>query len=601
MRILPSLRKLFRNTNVKKQLNLIFFISLILPILIIGITLIFNAKKLLSEHYKNMIEKDNTRVKSIMFDVTTSVYNISDEIFMDKSLQTLLATRYANQQDANKSCSTYYKELSDYLTRNTFISSIELYTTNSTLSTYATIHPVTYDIIKSDWYNEASNHADVIWRTLESVDYWKHTSWELSLLRRIPVISTGEYAVLVIRVSNNYLKNRIQDDTLFYTLTVNQDPVFFSTQRDLAGSPLTVPIDYEKAVYLYSGQLEFNEEKTIAHISTLAPYNSKDKIYITTLDFNAVPDSGNIIFIITIIIVLGSIIPYFIFNIFTHWFSTRIITLRGEMRKASKGNYNIIDNFNGNDELTDVFSDLKLMIQSIKEMDSKMYETKIQEQVLKNQQQKMEYKMLASQINPHFLYNTLETLRMKALMEGNPGIANAIKLLGKSMHYVLENNGTSSTTLKKELDYISTYLAIQKLRFNDRVNYTLEVPEDLNLEECEILPLLLQPVVENSILHGLERVKYTGLIKIGVLTKEDELLIIQILDNGLGMNEEELAKLRADIRISKRKSNMNIGLYNINQRIKLFYGEAYGMEIQSQPKEGTQVTLTIPLHMKMED
>jgi two-component system sensor histidine kinase YesM len=190
---------------------------------------------------------------------------------------------------------------------------------------------------------------------------------------------------------------------------------------------------------------------------------------------------------------------------------------------------------------------------------------------------------------------------MKALTEGNKEVANAIKLLGKSMHYVLENNGTASTTLKKELDYISTYLAIQKLRFNDKINYTLAVPNDLNLDEYQILPLLLQPVVENAILHGLECIEYNGLITITVQTRQDELLIIQISDNGHGMSEEELTELQINIRDSKRKSNTSIGLHNINQRIKLFYGEAYGMEIQSSPEDGTLVTLTIPLHNTMEE
>ncbi|HWT73130.1 MAG TPA: histidine kinase [Mobilitalea sp.] len=598
---MPFLRMLFRNTNVKKQLNFIYFTSLLLPVFIIGIILILNANRLLLDHYQNLVESDNTRVKSIMFDVTTTVYNISDEIFRDKSLQTFLSPRYSSYQEAYKGCTKYYNILSDYITRNTFISSIDLYTTNPTIISYASIKPITDDVQNTDWYSKASSHADVTWRSLPSADSWNNISHELCLIRRIPVISTGEYAVLVIKVSNIYLKNRIQNNSLYNIVTVNQDPVFFSTKRGQSGQFLTIPVDYDKQQYQYSGELDYEGNKNIAQITTLVPYSSKDKIYIATMDSNAFPDTTKIILIITVIIFLGSIIPYIIFTIFTQRFSTRIITLRGEMHKASKGDYNIIDNFNGNDELSDVFSDLKLMIHSIKLMDSQMYEAKIQEQVLKNQQQKMEFKMLASQINPHFLYNTLETIRMKALMEGNPSVANAIKLLGKSMHYVLENNGTSSTTLQKELDYISTYLAIQKLRFNDRVNYTLHVPENLNLEECRILPLLLQPVVENSISHGLERAKYVGYITIDVQTQADDLLIIKISDNGLGMTQEQLTQLNTDLQTSKRKSNMSIGLYNINQRIKLFYGETYGIELNSRLKEGTLVTFTLPLHTAMEE
>lgn len=601
MRILPSLRRMFRNKNVKKQLIFIYFICIFLPILIIGIILLYKSNKLLLDHYQNFVEADNTRVKSVMFDVTTTAYNISDEIFTDKNLQALLERRYTNQQEANKSCRIYYDKISNYITKNTYISSIDLYITNPTITNYSTIKYATEDIIKSDWYHQASNQADIIWKSLETIDNWKHTSQELTLLRRIPVISTGEYAVLAIRISNNYLKNRIHNNPLYHTVAVNQDPVFFSTDRMQSGQRLTIPMDYAKQRYLYSGQLHYGNKEAIAHISTLLPYTSKDKIYIITMDFNALPDSRAILMSFGAIILSSSVILLILITIFTNRFSARIITLRGEMHKASKGNYDIIDRFKGDDELSEVFSDLKVMIHSIKQMDCQMYEAKLQEQMLKNQQQKMEFKMLTSQINPHFLYNTLETIRMKALTEGNKEVANAIKLLGKSMHYVLENNGTSSTTLKKELDYISTYLAIQKLRFNDKVNYTLTVPGDMNLEEYQILPLLLQPVVENAILHGLESIEYHGQILIDVQTKEDELLIIHISDNGHGMTEEELMVLQNNIQSSKRKSNLSIGLNNINQRIKLFYGEAYGMEIQSSPKEGTLVTLTIPLHNTMEE
>jgi two-component system sensor histidine kinase YesM len=535
-----------------------------------------------------------------MFDVTTNVYNISDEIFNDKSLQKLLATRYKTKQEATNN-SINYTKISNFMKRNASISAIELYTTNPTIYEYGVFKPVTDEISSAEWYQQALKQADIHWKSIQSIDTWKHTNQELCLIRRIPIISTKEYAVLVIKVSNVYLKNRIQINSLFNTVTVNDDPIFFSTNRSKTGSLLDLPINYNKSQYMYAGQLTYENKESIAHISTLLPYISKDKIYISTLDFKALNDASYIIMVCSAIILVASIAPFIMIALFTNQFSSRIITLRGEMHKASKGDYHIIDNFRGDDELSEVFSDLKVMIQSIIQMDAQMYEAKIQEQVLKNQQQKMEFKMLASQINPHFLYNTLETIRMKAFTEGNREVANAIKLLGKSMHYVLENTGTSSTTLKKELDYISTYLAIQKLRFNERVNYTLNISDDMDLDEYQILPLLLQPVVENAILHGLEGAEENGQIYIDVKTKDDEVLLINIFDNGLGMTEDELDSLTNNIQVHKKTKTSSIGLYNINQRIKLFYGEAYGMTIKSRPNEGTLVALTLPLHNTMEE
>ncbi|MFU0827422.1 MAG: hypothetical protein ACFWTJ_07795 [Lachnoclostridium sp.] len=600
MRGLKTLGRSFYNTKVKRQLNFIYFTALLIPILVIGLFLIINTKSLLLNHYQDQVEAENTRVKSVMFDITTNVYNISDEIFADKNLQKLLSTRYSNEEEAIKVCINYTK-FRNYINKNMFISSIELYTVNPTLHQYGSFKPVTEDILNSSWFRQASSRADILWQSLSNVDSWDNTYQQLCLLRKIPVISTKEYAVLVIRISNIYLKNRIRNDSLFTAVTVNQDPVFYSSDRTLMGRCINLPIDYEKSMFQYTGRLTFENKTGIGNISTLQPFSSNDKIYITVLNFNALDDTSNIIFTCSAIILIAAIVPLIIITLFNNRFSSRIITLRKEMYKASKGDYNIIDSIPGDDELTEVFSDLKVMIQSINQMNMQMYEAKIQEQVLKNQQQIMEFKMLSSQINPHFLYNALETIRMKALTEGNPDVANAIKLLGKSMHYLLENTGTSTTTLKKELDYILSYLAIQKLRFNDRVNYQLICPPDMDTEDYLILPLLLQPIVENAILHGLEETENNGQIRIEVSTIDNKTLHISIYDNGIGMTKEKLASLTKAINAPKKDTTSNIGLYNINQRIKLFYGNEYGIKIKSRPNEGTLVSLLLPVQTRMEE
>lgn len=581
------------------QLNFVYFTAIFLPLTIIGIFLIIYMSNMLLNHYNNQVEADNTRVKSIMFDVTTNIFSISDEIFEDKSLQALLAVRYATSQEAAKRCSNFTK-LSEYTYKNTSISSIELYTTNPTINDCAAFRAVTQDIAESAWFKQASLQSSTLWKSLSRTDTRDNISQELCLIRRIPIISTGEYAVLVIRVSNNYLKNRIQAGDLNNIISVNEDPVFYSTERKLSGNDLSVAIDYTQTQYKYLGFLEVNGKESISSISTLLPYSSKDKIYVATIDKTAVGNSRNIIITCIIILLMASLFPFIIITVFNNRFSSRIVTLQGEMKKASSGDYHLIDNLKGDDELSEVFISLKIMIESIQKKDAGMYEARIQEQVFKNQQQKMEFKMLTSQINPHFLYNTLETIRMKAFTAGNRDVANAVFLLGKSMHYVLENTGTASTSLKKELDYISVYLSIQKLRFNDRVNYTLTVPENMNLNEYTILPLLLQPLVENAILHGLEDTETDGRIVIDVSKKDNELLLIDISDNGRGMDEAELAVLEESLLVQKT-SSVNIGIYNINRRIKLYYGSAYGMVITSQPDKGTHIFLTLPLLNITED
>ena len=207
-----------------------------------------------------------------------------------------------------------------------------------------------------------------------------------------------------------------------------------------------------------------------------------------------------------------------------------------------------------------------------------------------------QYRALQNQINPHFLYNTLESIRMKAFTVGDREVANAIKLLGKSMRYVLENNGTTFTALKNELNHIETYIMIQKMRFGDKFNYELCVDDDIDTEQCRILPLLLQPIVENALVHGLEEKEEGGMITLQVeRCGGSEDIRITISDNGCGMDEATLAQLRRDIEEKNPERKESIGLYNINQRIKLCYGEQYGMAVQSELEKGTAVSITISM------
>ena len=183
---------------------------------------------------------------------------------------------------------------------------------------------------------------------------------------------------------------------------------------------------------------------------------------------------------------------------------------------------------------------------------------------------------------------------MNAFTAGNREVANSIKLLGKSLRYVLENTGTASTTLQRELDYIENYIKIQKLRFGERINYRLDIEDGIELRNYRILPLLLQPIVENAIVHGLEQKEEGGMVIVHVYLRPGDELHIDISDNGCGMDAEQVQQLRNSIIVRNPNIKASIGLYNINQRIKLCYGSRYGLKISCVLGEGTTISLVIP-------
>ena len=588
-------------TNIRQQLYTIYFAALFLPIMIIGIFLLMNTYTLLANYHRDLLESDNLRVKNVLFEITTQVYNISENLIFDENIKEILSMDYEQRTNLIQKAGNL-TVVDNNAQNHAEIEGIEIYTDNPTFTDYKQFYKADEDIQKSDWYQKAISQSSVFWISMTTTDKYGNEYWNLSLVRRIPLTDAEYNAVLVIKISDNYLRTRINSQEYAAMISVNEGEVFFNSDRSQYGIKQKVSIDYDENYYQYTGTKKINGVTYFVDVSTLNLYQSDSRLYICTMNDQGYVSIKRILTICVLILAVAILIPGIIIHYFTEYFTSRVLILRKAMHQASNEDYDIRSFIQGEDEISEAFSDLEIMIQNIKKKDADMYEAQINKAELLNEQQVMEFKMLASQINPHFLYNTLETIRMKAFKANDREVARAIKLLGKSMRYVLENTGTSFTTLSKELEHIKVYLDIQKLRFTDKFDSEIEVMEDIDPGKLLILPLLLQPVVENAILHGLEEKEKGGLIHILVRKQleEEELLCIEVSDNGNGMTEEALAFLQSTIEEKDISRNKSIGLYNINQRIKLTYGQKYGVKIFSNIEEGTRVSLFIPINRMKE-
>ena len=237
-----------------------------------------------------------------------------------------------------------------------------------------------------------------------------------------------------------------------------------------------------------------------------------------------------------------------------------------------------------------IFASLAVSLILIMQIVNEVYVQKLQKEQLLFRQKEMQFKILSGQINPHFLYNTLETIRMMAIGKKENEIASAVKMLSHLLRQSLSSN-EKNILLEKELELVRNYLAIQKLRFANRIDYSINMEPELG--NCSILPFLIQPLVENSIIHGLETKLEGGCIRINVESK-DKTLRINVSDNGIGMKPEALEKLRDDLSGGEEFSDGHIGLFNINKRIKLYYGPDFGLSISTNVQNGIDVCMVIP-------
>lgn len=580
---------------MKTQMIIMYFVAVFVPIFLISIILIAYNIGRLEEYHSGLLNANNDRVRSVMYEITSQIQSISDEIVFSSGLTELLSKEYP---DKKAFCDAVdgYGALESYKLNYAGVADVIVYTDQKGASDYRNFMLVTEEIMSENWYRIAENQYSIHWDILESADAYGNSYWNLTLVRKITLYGTDADAVLMIKVSDNYLKSRIEDNNCNIILANDRRQVFYGSDRSVCGRKDMLDfVNPDDNYFTYEGEITYMGTTTKSCVSTLNMLHSDSWIYVVTMSNSAYASIYQLTITTTMIILLALALPAVIMSIFIRNFSRQVSTMRNEMYRVSQEDYEMLESFEGCYELNAAYGDIKIMVEKIKEKDERMYAGLITEQKLMTEQQKMQFQMLASQINPHFLYNTLEMIRMKAIVAGDNETATAIKLLGKSMRYVLDNTGIQYTTLAKELSHIETYLQIQKLRFGDRVNYVLECRDGLDPEHIKILPLLLQPIVENAILHGLEEVENNGRIRVSI-TKDPAnggSISIAISDNGCGMDAKTLSGMRRNLEKGTMNNRYGIGLYNVNQRIRICYGESYGLTIESAQGEGTTVTARI--------
>jgi two-component system sensor histidine kinase YesM len=235
------------------------------------------------------------------------------------------------------------------------------------------------------------------------------------------------------------------------------------------------------------------------------------------------------------------------------------------------------------------------------ELVGKLTETLTSKEAVNLSKRQAQFLAMQNQINPHFLYNTLEGIRGEAIAIGADSIALMTETLSEFFRYTISNL-ENLVTLSDELSNVRNYYTIQQYRFGDRLDMKIEFDSDADrnlLMNAKVPKLILQPIVENAIIHGVEKLQGQGIISIRVLCTEKRLLIT-VSDNGVGIEPEKLRKLNEQISNMHERFSRDAGgrggiaLANVNNRIKLLFGEAYGVNILSVPGVGTDTEFVLP-------
>ena len=268
------------------------------------------------------------------------------------------------------------------------------------------------------------------------------------------------------------------------------------------------------------------------------------------------------------------------------------------MGKAGTGKWTVRYENSGNDEITVLGERFNEMADKTNQLIEQVYLSEIRRQKLQLSWKNAQLDAMLMQINPHFLYNTLDIIRWEAMYEANgeSEVTRMIEQFSKLCRMGMKA-GENTISLKESLEHAEVYLEVINFRHQEKIQFFTEVGE--MAEKCYVPQFMLQPILENAVVHGFHDASEGYVVRISAHVYEDTLHIC-VKDNGKGMTEDELQKLQDYIR-GEVDSEKSIGMVNVNQRIRLFYGEDYGIQIKSQEQRGTEVEIVLPVRMQSEN
>ena len=284
-----------------------------------------------------------------------------------------------------------------------------------------------------------------------------------------------------------------------------------------------------------------------------------------------------------VLIVAIVVLSYF----FAKRFSDRIGILVNKIKRIKHGNFDETEPVGGNDEIAELDNAFMDMQKELNHLVDKNYI-----QMLINKE--YELKNLQLQINPHFLYNTLESISSMSAVKGNFEICEICERLGEVFRYSLGKNYGNDVTLSQEIKHIQNYVYIQQTRFGDKFEVYYSIPD--NLMNCQIMRFILQPIVENAIIHGIIPKGQKGNIEISAV-RHDTILLVTVEDDGVGMTLDKVKEMNEYIKKDSSAFIDNadsIGIRNVNKRIELTSGSDYGIVIKSMPNKGSRFELWLP-------
>ena len=577
-------KKIIYNRSIRNSIFIYFTITSLIAVLLIVISIYSRLSSQLSDTVKQENISLVNRVGSSMEVYLRNIMKLSDTIYYG-----IIKNVNLSEESINEEMTLLYNNNKDQVLNIALISK-----EGEPVSVVpAARFRKNFDVSQEEWFVNALNKTENIHFTRPHVQklFEKGSNgyrWVISMSRAVEITTGGstEQAVLLIDMAYQGLDSVLDEVSLgnggYIYLMDSMGEIIWHPKFELIASGRVKENNLIAATYSDGSiEEEFNNTARTVVIKTVGYTGWKlvGVIKGTGISLNTIKTRLFIVFVIFLIIFIVVLInSYISFRV-----TDPIRELEKSVKKLEEGNLDADIYMGGSYEIQHLGKSVQDMKYRIKGL--------MQDIVTEHEEKrKSEFDSLQAQINPHFLYNTLDIIVWQIENEKQSEAVHTVTALARFFRLSL-GKGKNIVTVKAEIDHVKNYLMIQHMRFKNKFDYEFEIAEDVL--ELSSLKLMLQPMVENAIYHGMEFMDGDGLIKIKAWREADE-LYLSVTDNGLGMTEEKVAMVLAGKSNSGNGRGSGIGVKNVNERIKLYFGEKYGLKIDSEPDVGTTIIIHLP-------
>lgn len=557
-----------KGMRLKSKLAMVYILAGFLPIVVILFVNYFQMRSVFKNQETNTLHSFINRSTLDLDDKFKKYAELAKFITNDENVNDILSTIYLDDNRINEKFDlSVAPSLDTFIYFHNEVSKITIYTDRIVDYKNKYLAPIE-ELKKADWYD---NIADL-----------RNNNW---------IAGTDEKTIVLVRKMQSLEENGING---YFYEKINYDNVFEDLSENISDNyGICVSDRLGQNIYSYDTFTDKNKEYNLSLPEITKKYPDKNKDYFIVK--KTIPETGwNVwlykpeklmgtsirqINIITFGGTLVCLVATFMCIRFTAIFvTTRIAKLQKAVARVEKEDFSYALNTTSQDEIGELITSFSKMERKLNYLINEVYKSRIKEK-------EYEMKALQAQINPHFLYNTLSLINWKAIEAGKRDISK-ITLALSAFYRTSLNKGNNITHISGEIENMRSYLSIQLMLHDDGFDVTEDIDDSVLEYTCP--NLILQPLIENAIDHGIDVMPEDRRGVISVICKDmDTYIQFVIKDNGIGMTKEQTVKILT-------KDSKGYGVRNVNERLKLCYGEEYPMIIKSKENTGTEVIITIP-------